>query len=274
MENLLKRYRDHLCENEKSTSTIEKYVRDAERFIEFLDGREIGRSVVLQYKSFLCANYKRAGANSMLCALNSLLSFMEKGEYCVKLFKIQRKLFCSEETELSRSEYKRLANAAKEKGNERLCLIIQTICTTGMRISELEYITVEAALCGEATVCCKGKTRSIFLVSDLCQRLLDYAKRNGITDGCIFITRNKKPVDRSNVWREMKKLCIKAGVSEKKVFPHNLRHLFARTFYNSEKDIATLSDILGHSSIDTTRIYIISSGKQHREKLEGMDLLL
>ena len=168
----------------------------------------------------------------------------------------------------------RLVNTAKQKGNERLNLLIQTICGTGIRVSELQYITVEAVTCGEAVVSLKGKTRSVFIVRELQKKLLRYAAEQKIDSGAIIITRTGKPMSRTNIWREMKSLCEQAGVNPQKVFPHNLRHLFARTFYGIEKDIAKLADILGHSSINTTRIYIITTGNEHRHRMENMRLVI
>ena len=192
----------------------------------------------------------------------------------MKSIKLQRQIYCPEEKELTKAEYMRLVNTAKQKGNERLNLLIQTICETGIRVSELQFITVEAAKHGEAVVSCKAKTRTVFLVRALRQKLLRYAAEHGIKSGMIFVTRTGKPVNRTNIWREMKALCVEADVNPQKVFPHNLRHLFARVFYGIEKDIAKLADILGHSSINTTRIYIISSGTEHRRRMENMRLIL
>lgn len=192
----------------------------------------------------------------------------------MKSIKLQRQIYCSEEKEMTKAEYMRLVKTAKQKGNERLSLLIQTICGTGIRVSELQYITVEAVKCGEAVVSCKAKTRSVFIVKELKQKLLRYAAEQGIKNGMIFVTRTGKPLSRTNIWREMKALCIEANVNPQKVFPHNLRHLFARVFYGIEKDIAKLADILGHSSINTTRIYIISTGTEHRRRMENMHLIL
>ena len=210
----------------------------------------------------------------MLASLNSLFSFLNWMDCRVKSIKLQRQIYCPEEKELTKAEYMRLVNAAKQKGNERLNLILQTICGTGIRVSELQYITVEAVKNGEAIVSLKGKTRSVFIVKELKKKLLRYAAEQGIKSGTIFITRTGRPMSRTNIWREMKNLCEHAGVNPKKVFPHNLRHLFARTFYGIEKDIAKLADILGHSSINTTRIYIISTGDEHRRRMEHMRLIL
>ena len=192
----------------------------------------------------------------------------------VKSVKLQRHIYCSEEKELTKAEYIRLVNTAKRKGNKRLNLVLQTICGTGIRVSELQYITVEAAKRGEAVVSLKGKTRTVFVVASLQKKLLRYAAEQEIKSGCIFITRTGKPMSRTNIWREMKNLCDEANVNPKKVFPHNLRHLFARTFYGIERDIAKLADILGHSSINTTRIYIISTGDEHRRCMENMRLII
>lgn len=210
----------------------------------------------------------------MLASINSLFSFLGWHELKVKTIKVQQQIFCPEEKELTRQEYERLCRTAERNHNTRLSLIIQTICGTGIRVSELQFITVEAAKRGEATVSCKGKTRSVFIVRDLQKKLLRYAVEQGIESGCIFITRGGKPVSRTNIWRDMKALCEEANVNPNKVFPHNLRHLFARVFYGIEKDIAKLADILGHSSINTTRIYIISTGTEHRKRMENMRLII
>lgn len=192
----------------------------------------------------------------------------------MKSIKLQQQIYCPEEKELTKAEYTRLCRAAQHKHNERLNLILQTICGTGIRVSELRFITVEAARQGEATVSCKAKTRSVFIVKELQKKLLRYAAEQGIKSGMIFVTRTGKPISRTNIWREMKALCEEAGVNPQKVFPHNLRHLFARVFYGIEKDIAKLADILGHSSINTTRIYIISTGTEHRRRIENMRLVI
>ena len=210
----------------------------------------------------------------MLAALNKFFRFVGWLDFCVKQFKVQKKTFCSPERELSKEEYTKLIMTAKQKSNERLSLVIQTICSTGIRVSELPFITVEAVKRGQATVSLKGKTRTVFIVSALAKKLLRYAKEHRIVSGAIFVTKSGKPINRTNIWREMKLLCKDAGVSPEKVFPHNLRHLFARTFYGIEKDIAKLADILGHSNINTTRIYITTTGEEHRRKMERMHLLL
>ena len=260
---------------EKSQNTIEKYARDVATFIKFLGKDNITKEKVIEYKSKLITDdYAVRSINSMLASINSLFAFLGWHELKVKSIKLQRQIYCPEEKELTKAEYLRLVNTAKQKGNERLCLLIQTICSTGIRVSELPYITVEAVRHGAAVVSLKGKTRSVFIVRELQKKLLHYAAEHKITSGAIFVTRNGKPMSRTNIWCEMKNLCNEAGVSTRKVFPHNLRHLFARTFYGIEKDIAKLADILGHSNINTTRIYIISTGDEHRKKLESMRLII
>ena len=267
-------FESYLRSDEKSENTIEKYMRDVRAFTVFSEAREISKSVVMEFKASLVENYEVTSANSMIAAVNAFLRFMGWVDCCIKQFKVQKKAFCSEEKELTKAEYIRLVNAAKEKGNERLNLILKTICGTGIRVSELQFITVEAVRKGEAIVSCKNKTRTVFIVRELQKKLLNYIKIKGITEGCIFITKSGKTMCRCNVWREMKALCEQAGVSPEKVFPHNLRHLFARTFYGIEKDIAKLADILGHSSINTTRIYIITTGAEHKRKMENMRLII
>lgn len=259
---------------ERSTLTVEKYVRDVKAFAEFTGNEEITKESVIRYKKSLQEKYAVRSVNSMLASLNCLFSFLERNELKVKTVKLQKQIYCPEEKELSRAEYERLCAAARSNKNERLNLILQTICATGIRISELQYITVEAARSGKAVVDCKGKTRSVFIVRALQKKLLSYAGKRGISSGMIFVTRTGKPVSRTNVWREMKSLCEKARVNPKKVFPHNLRRLFARVFYEMEKDIAKLADVLGHSSINTTRIYIMTTGIEHRKRMEKMRLII
>lgn len=271
---LLKAYERTLIHDEKSANTLEKYMRDLRRFAEFAQDRPINKALTLEYKAMLGREYAIASANSMIAALNSFLRFAQWQDCCVKQFKMQKKTYCSEDCELSRAEYLSLVKTAEDKRNERLSLLIQTICGTGIRVSEVPFITVEAARRGETIVSCKGKTRKVFLVSALCKKLLRYAREHGIKSGMIFVTKNGKPMNRSNIWREMKELCEQAGVSPGKVFPHNLRHLFACTFYGIEKDIAKLADILGHSNINTTRIYIVSTGAEHKRRMESMRLIV
>ena len=270
----LKKFENYLKNEERSESTIEKYMRDVRFFAEFAGDAEITKELILGYKSKLREIYAVSSANSMIAALNSFFRFCGWHELCVKQFKVQRQIYCSEEKELTRAEYVRLLDAANRRQNKRLNLIIQTICGTGLRVSELQYITVEAVKSGEAAVNCKGKNRRIFIVSELKKKLLHYIKERRIVSGAVFVTKSGKPISRITVWKEMKALCQSANVSPRKVFPHNLRHLFARTFYGIEKDIAKLADILGHSSINTTRIYIVTSGAEHRRKMENMRLII
>lgn len=263
-----------LREEEKSLNTILKYLRDTRAFFAFLRDRELSKDAVLEYKAYLGETKAVTSANSMIASLNAFFRFIDKRELCVKSFRAQRDVFCSEEKELSKEEYFRLVNTAKKCGNERLNLILQTICGTGMRVSELKYVTVEAVNCGKISVRCKGKTRTILIVKKLRQLLMGYVKKQKIRSGMVFVTKSGKVVSRTSIWRDMKALCRHAGVSPEKVFPHNLRHLFARVFYGLEKDIAKLADILGHSSINTTRIYIITTVKEHRRKMESMRLII
>lgn len=269
---LLDVYKDYLIRDEKSEATISKYLHDVRVFAEFAQDRPIDKNLVLEYKDILGEAYSVSSANSMLAALNSFFRFMNWRDAEVKRFKVQKQVYCKAENELTKDEYLRLVAAAEQK-SKRLSLVLQTLCGLGMRVSELSYITVEAVECGEAVVSCKGKTRVIFIVSSLRKKLLKYAKKEGISQGVIFITRSGNPLDRSNIWREMKMICKDACVRETKVFPHNLRHLFARTFYTMEKDIAKLADVLGHSNINTTRIYIVTSGAEHLRQLEKMHLI-
>ena len=265
----------YLKSEEKSENTIEKYMRDVRAFCAYVGEAEMTKETVIAYKNkLLSENYAARSVNSVLASINSLLSFLGWADLKVKSIKLQRQIYCPEEKELTKAEYIRLVNTAKQKGNERLNLLIQTICGTGIRVSELQYITVEAVKCNEAVVSLKGKTRSVFIVRELQKKLLRYAAEQKISSGAIFITRSGKPMSRTNIWREMKSLCVEAGVNPQKVFPHNLRHLFARTFYGIEKDIAKLADILGHSSINTTRIYIITTGNEHRQRMENMRLII
>lgn len=263
----------YLLSEEKSAATIEKYMRDVRSFCIYTAGRPVTKELTVQYKTHLIeTGYKTASVNSMLASVNSLLAWLGWNECKVKSVRIQRQAYCPEEKELSKNEYMRLLSAAK--GKEQLKLVMQTICGTGIRVSELRFFTVEAVKRGEVNVHCKSKTRTIFVLSKLRKLLLEYARRRGIRSGSIFVTRSGKPLDRSNIWSQMKALCKAAGVSPTKVFPHNLRKLFARTFYGIEKDIAKLADILGHGSIETTRIYIMTSGLEHRRKMERLGLVV
>lgn len=273
-EEVINNFHDYLLSEEKSKNTVEKYMRDIRVFMSFADGQEVNKELVIAYKQKLIEDgYAVRSINSILASLNSLFSFLDWHDCKVKSLKLQREVFCSEEKELTRAEYLRLVETAKKKKNERLSLILQTICGTGIRVSELQFITVEAVKRGYAKVNCKGKSRTVFIIKPLQKKLLKYLNRHHIYNGAVFVTKTGKPMSRTNIWREMKQLCKDANVNPCKVFPHNLRHLFARTFYGIEKDIAKLADILGHSSINTTRIYIISTGEEHRQRMEQMRLV-
>ena len=263
-----------LIDEERGINTIKKYLHDVRYFCSFCGERRIEKSIVIEYKDVLAESYTPSGANSMIAALNSFFRFLGWGDLCVKQLKVQREVYAPEEKELTRAEYERLIRCAEHQGNERISLIIQTICSSGMRVSELSFVTLEAVKRGEVTVACKGKRRVVFIVRELRKRLLSYAERRGIKAGAIFISRSGKALHRSNIWREMKALCREARVCETKVFPHNLRHLFARIFYSIDKDIAKLADILGHSSINTTRIYVMTTCTEHRRRMERMRLII
>ena len=267
-------FKEHLILEERSEITVEKYIRDVKAFAAYTLNGTITKETVIAYKKHLQENYAVRSVNSMIASINSLFAFLGWHDLRVKSLKLQQQVFCPEEKELTKAEYARLCRTAERKHNERLNLILQTICGTGIRVSELQYITVEAVKHGEAVVNCKAKTRSVFIVKELKQKLLRYAAEQRIKNGMIFVTRTGKPISRTNIWREMKALCEEANVNPQKVFPHNLRHLFARVFYGIEKDIAKLADILGHSSINTTRIYIISTGTGHRHRMENMRLII
>lgn len=271
----LERYMDNLALEEKSVSTCRQYRQSIEQFSAWLGScAEVTKQAVIDYKENLKAEFKPSTVNIKLSALNSLFAFLGRFDLRVKQLKIQRDTYSAQEKDLNEAEYRRLVAAARAQGNEKLSLILQTVCGTGIRISELKFITVEAIEAGEANIALKGKNRKILLPGKLCRLIKKYIKKNKLTSGPVFITRTGKPLDRSNIWRMMKKLCKNANVNPKKVFPHNLRHLFARKFYSIGHDIAKLADILGHSSINTTRIYIMTPGNEHRRQLDRMGLIL
>lgn len=273
-ERQLQVYLNYLQDAEYSAATIKQYQRDLICFFSFLDDEEINREVALRYKQELEQEYKPVSVNVKLSALNRFFSFIGRSDLTLKFLKIQKSVYRSAEKELRKEEYLRLVNAAKEKKNEKLALLLQAIGGTGIRVSEVKYITAEAVYRGEAVIRLKGKTRTIMFPKKLRKCLMDYMRREKITVGSVFVTRTGRPLDRSNIWKMMKMLCQDAGVDERKVFPHNLRHLFARCFYSIDKDIAKLADILGHSSINTTRIYIITSGTEHRRRLDALGLVV
>ena len=269
---MIEQYAHKLYEEEKSNATIEKYVRDVGAFAKYAGNRAITKEMTIAYKRTLPGRgYTVISANSMLASINSFLTFCERSDCKVKLYRVQKKTYLAANKELSKTEYQRLLGAARH--DKRLWLLMQAICATGIRVSELQYFTVEAARTGEISIACKNKMRSILIPRSLQKLLLQYARGAGIDGGIIFRTRSGKAMNRSNIWMSMKRLCAQAKVNPGKVFPHNLRKLFARTFYRMEKDIAKLADILGHSSINTTRIYIMSTGTEHRHQMERLNLL-
>ena len=263
----------YLSNEEKAWATVNKYLHDVRELQLWLGEQELCKSAVLAYKSYLCDHYAPTSVNAALSSLNSFFNFMEWYDLRVKNLKIQKQIFASTDKELTKSEYSRLLQAAKQKKNERLYLLMQTICSTGIRVSEVRYITVEAVVRGVADINCKGKRRQVFLPKQLCKILRRYINEQKIKSGAVFVTKKGNPLDRSNIWSDMKKLCKSANVSDKKVFPHNLRHLFARTYYSLQKDIVRLADILGHSSVNTTRIYTMETGEIHRKQIEMLGLL-
>lgn len=264
-----------LQKDEKSEATIEKYLRDVRLFMKYTGNNEVTKEVTISYKQKLISDgYATRSINSMIASINSLFEFLGWAECKVKSIKIQQEIFRPEEKELTKAEYERLCQTAERKSNLQLSLILQTICGTGIRVSELQFFTVEAVRLGVVRVSCKAKTREVFIVSKLQKKLLRYCADCDIKSGCVFVTRAGTPMNRTTIWRAMKSLCLEANVNPSKVFPHNLRHLFDRVFYGIEKDIAKLADILGHSNINTTRIYIISTGIEHRQRMENMRLII
>ncbi len=275
-DELIEKYREILVCDEKSKHTIEKYIRDARKLQKFLSGRELNKEMLIEYKAQLEENggYKVSSINSFLSVANNFCKMMEGYELHINTIRVQQQAFTTEDKEITVNEYRKLVMKAWEQGNERLALIIQTIAGTGIRISELVYVTAESLMKGAADVYNKGKVRSIIYPKELIKVLKKYAKEQGIKSGSIFLTRTGNPVDRSNVWREMHNLCEEAKVPQGKVFPHNLRHLFARCFYNIKKDIALLADVLGHSNLATTRIYIRTTAKEHQKLLDMMNMII
>lgn len=272
-QKLINSYEEHLQFEEKSTATAQKYLHDISAFMIWIGEQEVTKAVVLSYKTHVIENYAVASVNSIISSLNSFFSFVGWNDLKVKSIKVQKQIFASKEKELTKEEYARLLSAADKCCNQRLYLLMQCICSTGIRVSELKYITVESLTWGRAEINNKGKIRMILLPTKLCKALKLYAKRQKIKSGSVFISKNGNPLDRSNIWSSMKKLCELAGVAASKVFPHNLRHLFARTYYSIQKDIVRLSDILGHSNINTTRIYTQENGETHRQQIQRLGLL-
>ena len=270
---LINKFKNYLLGEERSKATIEKYMRDINGFYEYLpEDKVITKEIVIAYKQSLGETYKPASINSMLVAVNGMLAYMGLNDCKVKLQRIQRRIFNDDQNNLSKEEYRRLLSAAASKSNEKLVMLMQTICATGIRVSEHKFVTVEALKHGSTSVYNKGKIREIIFPKKLRRTLLKYCKEHEIDSGSVFITKHGNPLDRSNIWTMMKSLCEEAGVDKAKVFPHNLRHLFAYTFYSLEKDLVRLADILGHSSIETTRIYTKSGLKKCQSIMDRMDL--
>ena len=270
----IRAYAHYLQMEEKSGATMEKYLRDIQAFACWLDGRDISKELTSEWKSHLVSqDYAPTTVNAMLSALNSLLEFLDLRECRVKFLKIQRRLFRDADRELTKDDYQRLLNTAHKLGRERLELLVETIGATGIRVSEVAYITVEAVQQGKAEIALKGKIRTILLPGKLRRKLLKYAKKQKTASGAIFRTKSGKELGRRQIWAEMKRLCGRAGVDPRKVFPHNLRHLFAMVFYRTSRDIVKLADLLGHSSIETTRIYLVTSGAEHQRTLDRLGLI-
>ena len=269
----LERYREYLVETEKSEATIEKYIRDIKSFEQWKQGNfEVTKEVVIEYKNYLREHYKTASASSMLEAVNRYFQWLGWENVCVKGIKSQRQMF-SYEKELTMDEYRKMVEMARQEGKEQLALLMETIAGTGMRISELPSVTVEAVVLGWAEVLGKGKCRQIYLPKELRRRLEQFCQEKGIQKGSVFISKHGNPLNRSNVWKQLKHISEKAGVDSEKAFPHNFRHLFARTYYKKYKDIVYLADILGHASIDTTRIYTKTACESHVEMIESLGLI-
>ena len=264
-----------LVRAERTPATIEKYLRSVRAFFLYLDGRPVTKDAVVAWKEHLqsVGGYSPSTVNASMAAINDLFTFLSWPDCRIHYLKVQHRLFRDAGQELGREDYERLITAARESGRERIALVMETICATGIRVSEVRYITVEAAKEGRTTISLKGKIRTILLPGKLCRRLLKYAKKQKITSGEIFLTGGGKRLSRTQIWAEMKRLCRAAGVAAGKVFPHNLRHLFARTFYRACQDVVKLADILGHSSIETTRIYLLTTGTEHLRQLERLGLL-
>lgn len=265
-------FKQYLFQRGSSDNTIDKYVRDVTRFLAEVDS--VTYENLRSYKEELIKRYAPRSVNSMIAAINQYLTFQHMERFKIKPVRIQKEIFCEPEKELDKKEYRKLVDAANSKGDSRLALIMEVICGTGIRISELEYFTLESVKCGQIRVHNKGKNRVVMIPHKLKMKLLYYAKKNRIQSGCLFITKYGNPINRSNLWTAMKKLAREANVAADKIFPHNLRHLFAKTYYSITKDISRLADLLGHSSINTTRIYTMSSGHEHQQQIERLGLVL
>ncbi|OUP82692.1 integrase [Lachnoclostridium sp. An169] len=273
-EMMIGKFEEYLVERENSASTVEKYVRDVKTFFRFLgDVPAVSRKRLLEYKDWLLENYAVRSANSMLVALNQFLVFIEKGKMRIKQIRVQTQMFREAEREMDREEFIRLVKTARAHGREQLALLMETVCSTGIRISELRFFRVENVRRGMVKVWNKGKYRLVLLPESIRKKLLIYISKNKIRSGAVFCTRNGKEKDRSNIWKEMKSVAEKADIDPEKVFPHNLRHLFARTFYKKTKNLINLADILGHSSLEVTRIYTSEGIEEWKRNLEMLDLV-
>ena len=272
-EETLAAFARQLGEEERSPATLEKYLREVRQFAAFLGGREVTRELAAAWREEVSARQSPATVNGKLTALDRLLAFLGWEDCRVKHLRVQRQLFRDSARELSREEYARLVETARRLGRGRLSLLMETICATGIRVSEVRYITAEAVREGRTEIALKGKIRTILLPGKLCRKLEKYARQKKITSGELFLTRSGRPMSRKQIWAEMKGVCRAAGVAPSKVFPHNLRHLFARCFYRVSRDVAKLADVLGHSSIETTRIYLISTGAEHARTLDQLRLI-
>lgn len=275
-EKILERYKEHLIVEEKSIATINKYICDIRKLMEYTAGREITKKLMINYKDDLriSKKYKLSSINSFLIAVNRLFDYLEWYWFKVRIYRIQKEAFASRKVDLSVNEYRKLVVAARNKGKRRLAMIIQTLCSTGIRISELSYVTTDSVKKGEIDIFGKSKQRKALIPKKLRKLLLKYICENNIKEGFVFCTSNGNAVDRSNVWKEMKSLKEEAKVAGEKIFPHNLRHLFAKVFYSKSKDIAKLADVLGHSSIETTRVYIMTTCEEHQKHIDSMELVL
>ena len=272
-EETLAAFARQLGEEERSPATLEKYLREVRQFAAFLGGREVTRELAAAWREELSARQSPATVNGKLTALDRLLASLGWEDCRVKHLRVQRQLFRDSARELSREEYARLVETARRLGRGRLSLLMETICATGIRVSEVRYITAEAVREGRTEIALKGKIRTILLPGKLCRKLEKYARQKKITSGELFLTRSGRPMSRKQIWAEMKGVCRAAGVAPSKVFPHNLRHLFARCFYRVSRDVAKLADVLGHSSIETTLIYLISTGAEHARTLDQLRLI-
>ena len=271
----VRRFASGLRAGERSEETVARYTRALRQYAAWLDGAPANRENALAWRESLSASGRSAaGINVDVAAINSFFSLEGADSERIRPLRVQRRLFRPAERELTRGEYARLVAAAREVGRERTELLLEAMCSTGVRVGEVRCLTVEAARAGRAEIRLKGKVRVVLLPRSLCRKLLDWAKKTGRRAGALFVTRSGRPMCRGQIWAEMKSLCAGAGVEPSKVFPHNLRHLFARAFYRVSRDIARLADVLGHSSIETTRIYLLTTSAEHEKTLERMGLII